>query len=109
MIVTNYFVEQDTKEGGHQTNLSTPSAIILHFIRMNPSTFLGTKLDEDVQRFIDEVFKVVDSMGVTLKNRERTYPLINSKMWLKCGYENRWMRFPKLWSGRFGSLQRDMS
>jgi len=35
------------------------------FTRMNPSTFFGSKVDEDPQNFIDEVFKIVDAMGVT--------------------------------------------
>ncbi|XP_049364533.1 uncharacterized protein LOC125829339 [Solanum verrucosum] len=32
---------------------------------MNPPTFFGSKVDEDPQNFIDEVFKIVDAMGVT--------------------------------------------
>ena len=32
---------------------------------MNPIIFLGTKVAEDPQGFIDEVFKVVDAMDVT--------------------------------------------
>ena len=37
---------------------------MLH-MRMKPPAFQGTKVDEDLQGFIDEVFKVVDAMGVT--------------------------------------------
>ena len=36
---------------------------------MNPPTFHGTKVDEDPQGFIDEVFKVVDAMGVTSREK----------------------------------------
>ena len=36
---------------------------------MNPPTFYGTKVDEDPQVFIDEVFKVVDVMGVTPREK----------------------------------------
>ena len=32
---------------------------------MNPPTFYGTKVDEDLQGFIDEVFNMVEAMGVT--------------------------------------------
>ncbi|XP_049397305.1 uncharacterized protein LOC125861453 [Solanum stenotomum] len=35
------------------------------FTRMNHCTFLGSKVDEDPQNFIEEVFKIVDAMGVT--------------------------------------------
>ena len=38
-------------------------------MRMNPPNFDGTKVDEDPQGFIDEVFKVVDSMGVTTREK----------------------------------------
>ena len=43
---------------------------------MNPPTFCGTKLDEYPQGFIDEVFKVVDAMGVNPREKEElvTYP-----------------------------------
>ncbi|KAK4716585.1 hypothetical protein R3W88_014923 [Solanum pinnatisectum] len=35
------------------------------FVRMNPPVFLGSKTGEDPQEFLDEVYKVVNSMGVT--------------------------------------------
>ena len=38
---------------------------------MNPQKFHGTKVHEDPQGFIDEVFKVVDSMGVTPREKEK--------------------------------------
>ena len=34
---------------------------------MNHPTFHGTKMDEDPEIFLDEVFNVVDAMGVTPK------------------------------------------
>ena len=40
-------------------------------MRMNPPTFHGTKVDEDPQGFIDEVFKVVDAMVVTPSEKSR--------------------------------------
>ena len=36
---------------------------------MNPPTFHGTKVDEDPQGFIDEVFKVVDTMRLTSREK----------------------------------------
>ncbi|XP_049363331.1 uncharacterized protein LOC125828071 [Solanum verrucosum] len=44
---------------------STVASRLRDFTRMNHSTFLGSKVDEDPQNFIDEVFKIVDAMGVT--------------------------------------------
>ena len=38
-------------------------------MRINPPSFHGTKVDEDPKDFIDEVFKVVDSMGVTPREK----------------------------------------
>ena len=38
-------------------------------MRMNPPTFYGTKVDEDPQGFIDELFKMVDVMGVTPREK----------------------------------------
>ena len=32
---------------------------------MNSATFYGSKVEEDPQGFIDEVFKVLDDMGVS--------------------------------------------
>ena len=32
---------------------------------MNPPTFYGSKVDEDSQEFLDEVYKVLYAMGVT--------------------------------------------
>ena len=46
-------------------------------MRMNPYTFFGTKVDEDLQGFIDEVFKVVDAVGVNSRGKAQiaTYKL----------------------------------
>ena len=51
--------------------------IIRGLMRMNPPTFCGTKLDEYPQGFIDEVFKVVDAMGVNPREKAKlnTYKL----------------------------------
>ena len=38
-------------------------------MRMNPPTIHGTKVDAYPQGFIDEIFKVVDSMGVTPREK----------------------------------------
>ncbi|XP_049382861.1 uncharacterized protein LOC125847242 [Solanum stenotomum] len=35
------------------------------FTRMNPSTFLGSKVNEDPQGFLEKVYKIVEAMGVS--------------------------------------------
>ena len=46
-------------------NTGTLASRIKVFIRINLATSHGTKVDEDPQSFIDEMFKVVDVVGVT--------------------------------------------
>ncbi|XP_069145537.1 uncharacterized protein [Solanum lycopersicum] len=45
------------------TNITTSR--IRDFTRMNPPTFYGIKVDKDPQGFIDELFQVLDSMGIS--------------------------------------------
>ena len=40
-------------------------------MRMNPLTFHGTKVDENTQGFIDKLFKLVDSVGVTSREKAK--------------------------------------
>ena len=51
-------------------NASTTTSRIRDFTRMNPLTFSVSKVEEDQQELIDEVFKVVDVMGVTSQGKE---------------------------------------
>ena len=37
---------------------------------MNPPNFYGFKVEKDPQGFIDEVFKVLNAMGVSYKEKE---------------------------------------
>ena len=57
-------VAQDNLGVGPQPTASTTASRIRDFMRTNPLTFHGTKVDEDPQVFIDKIFKVVDDMGV---------------------------------------------
>lgn len=51
---------------------------------MNPPKFLGYNMEEDPQRYIDEVFKVIDATGVTFQENEEldAYQLKNvAQVW----------------------------
>ena len=44
---------------------------------MNPPTFYGSKVEEDPQKFIDEVYKIILSMGLSTSEKSElaTYQL----------------------------------
>ena len=68
-VINNHLISQANQGVGPQPNASTPPYRIRDFMRTNPSTFNDTKVDEYPQGFIDEIFKVVDSMGVTPREK----------------------------------------
>ena len=51
-------------------NEITPVSRIRDFTRMNPTTFDGTKVEEDLQGFIDEVFDLVDFIRVISRENQ---------------------------------------
>ena len=51
-------------------NFSTTDLCIRDFTRMNPPIFYGSKVEEDPQGFIDEVFKVFGGMVVSSQEKE---------------------------------------
>ncbi|XP_055800403.1 uncharacterized protein LOC129869829 [Solanum dulcamara] len=66
-------------------NAPTLSSRVRDFSRMNPPKFHGLKVDDDPQEFIDEVYKLVSIMRVTLEEKAEltTYQLKNvSQVWI---------------------------
>ncbi|XP_055814499.1 uncharacterized protein LOC129884181 [Solanum dulcamara] len=46
--------------------VTTPASRVTDFMRMNPPEFHGSKVNEDFKEFIDELYKIVSIMGVSL-------------------------------------------
>ena len=48
---------------------STMPSRLRDFVRMNPPMFLDSKVGRDPQKFIDGVYKVLSTMGVTSREK----------------------------------------
>ena len=48
---------------------STMALRLWNFMRMHPPIFLGSKVGENPQEFLDGVYKVLSAMGVTSKDK----------------------------------------
>ena len=68
-VVNNHFIDQSNQGVGPQPNASTSISRIRDILTMNLPTFDGTNMDEDPQGFVDEVFKVVNAMGVNPREK----------------------------------------
>ena len=52
-VLTNFVVSQANIEVGPRPSECTPASKIRDFMRINPYTYHGTKVDEDLQGFIN--------------------------------------------------------
>ena len=48
---------------------STMTSRLRDFVRMNPLIFIGSKVGEDPQEFLDGVYKVLSTMEVTCREK----------------------------------------
>ncbi|WMV24617.1 hypothetical protein MTR67_018002 [Solanum verrucosum] len=67
--------------------------------RTNPLEFHGSKVEENPQEFIEEVYKVLMIMGIT-PMKWLSWPLINLRMFLKYGSTNGKMEGRKMRASR---------
>ena len=45
--------------------------MLREFVIMNSPTFLGSKVEEDAQEFLDGVYKVLSTIRVTSREKEK--------------------------------------
>ena len=50
------------------------TSMLRDFVRMNPPTFLGSKVGEDSQSFLGEVYKIVHAMEWTSREKAEFDP-----------------------------------
>ena len=48
---------------------STMTSRLRYFVRMNSPIYLGFKVGEDPQKFIDDVYNIVHAIGVTSREK----------------------------------------
>ena len=76
-------------------NCSKMDSHLRDFTRMNPLMFYGSKVNEDPQYFIDQVYKILLTMGVTSNEKfeQSTYKLKDvAQIWYTQWKENRAFR-----------------
>ena len=87
------------------------------FVRMNPPIFIGSKVGEDAQEFIDQVYKIVHVMGATSREKAEldSYQLKDiSQVWYTQCKGNRtveslpieWEEFKEVFLGKYFPRER---
>ena len=63
--------DQTNKDVGPSMNVleSTMDSILRDFVRMNPSIFLGSRVGQDPQEFLDGIYKIVDVIIVASREK----------------------------------------
>lgn len=51
-------------------NVSSMASRLRDFSRLSPPESLGSKVEEDPQRFVNEIFKILSAMGVCSEEKE---------------------------------------
>ncbi|XP_049358703.1 uncharacterized protein LOC125823359 [Solanum verrucosum] len=98
-------------------NESTAASRLRDFVRMNPSIFLGSRIGEDPQGFLDEIYKIVDAMGVSSREKAElaSYQLKEvAQIWYTQWKENRpeeavpieWEKFKEAFLGKYFPLEK---
>ena len=71
LTLAQAMMTQVNKDVGPRVNAieSTMASRLRDFVRMNPLVFLGSKVGEDPQEFLNVVYKIVNAMGVTSREK----------------------------------------
>ncbi|WMV46728.1 hypothetical protein MTR67_040113 [Solanum verrucosum] len=73
-------------------NVGMTTTRISNFTRINPLDFHGSKVDEDPHEFIDDAYKIIEIMGVSMVEKVElaTYQLKGvAKVWFNQWKEKR--------------------
>ncbi|KAK4729681.1 hypothetical protein R3W88_022669 [Solanum pinnatisectum] len=97
---------------------STLASRLRDFVRMNPPIFIGSRIGEDLQEFLDGVYKIVDTIGVSSREKAElaSYQLKEvSQVWFTQWKANRpvkaspieWEEFKKAFLGKYFPVRRE--
>ncbi|XP_049368646.1 uncharacterized protein LOC125833527 [Solanum verrucosum] len=96
---------------------STVASRLRDFVRMNPPIFLGSRIGEDPQGFLDEIYKIVDAMRVSSREKAElaSYQLKEvAQIWYTQWKANRpeeagpieWEEFKEAFLGKYFPLEK---
>ncbi|XP_049406161.1 uncharacterized protein LOC125869764 [Solanum stenotomum] len=98
-------------------NESTAASRLRDFVRMNSPISLGSRIGEDPQGFLDEIYKIVDAMGVSSREKAKlaSYQLKEvAQIWYTQWKANRpeeagpieWEEFKEAFLGKYFPLEK---